>query len=138
MFRFTIIAFLVFISYYINLYHSFIFTINDDITPKLMIEQTDYIVPSEHIVPSDDNRLNIMITEYYKDLNTYIMPTEKILPLEVFHDNDGVSFSKTLYECVEYYNNYNQEIMRNTKHMKIIIINIDKKSYCIMNTDLII
>lgn len=136
MFRFTIIVFLALISYYFNLYHSFIFTVNDDDVvkhlPNMISDQ------SENLILSDDTRLNIMITEYYKDLNTYIMPTEKILPLEVFHDNDGSSFSKTLYECVEYYDKHNQEIMKNTKHMKIIIINTDKKSYCIMNTDLII
>ncbi len=131
MFRFSLIAFLVLISYYFNLYQSFLFTENDDIVNH----GTKMI---EDVIPSDDDHLSIMVTEYYKDLNTYIMPTEKILPLEVFHDHDGSSFSKTLYECVEYYNHHSTEIMKNTKHMKIIIINTNHKSYCIMNTDLII
>lgn len=95
-------------------------------------------VKSIDYIPSDDNELSFMVTEYYKDLNTFIMPTEKIIPLEVFYDHDGLSFSKTIYECIEYYDEHNSEIMKNIKHVKIIIMNVNEKSYCIMNTDLII
>ncbi len=140
MFRFSFIAFLVLISYYFNLYQSFILF---EKTKTFNASIDDIIHPIPNMIdynpdfPSNDH-LSIMVTEYFKDLNTYIMPTEKIFPLEVFHDHDGVSFSKTLYECIEYYENHNTEIMKNTKHMKIIIIHAHDKSYCIMNTDLII
>jgi len=135
MFKFSAIALLIFISYYFNRYQSFIFTVDDDITnhfPK-MIEE-----PYEPNIPSDDDHLSLTVTEYYKDLNTYIIPTEKILPLQVFYDHDVTSFSKPLYECVEHYHFHNNEIMKNTKHLKIIVINTNEKSYCIMNTDLLI
>lgn len=145
MLKLSLIAFLALITYYFNLYQSIIlfekstpFTVSvDDIvrhTPNMIDYNPDF--PSDDL-PSNDH-ISIMVTEYYRDLNTYIMPTEKIFPLEVFHDHDGVSFSKTLYECIEYYNDHNPEIMKNTKHMKIIVVNTNQKSYCIMNTDLII
>ncbi len=128
--------FVILVVYYFNLYQSFSLFDNsiDDTTPTM---SNPKLIDYNPDVPSDDH-LSIMVTEYYKDLNTYIMPTEKIYPLEVFHDHDGASFSKTLYECIEYYDIHNQEIMKNTKHMKIIIVNTNHKSYCIMNTDLII
>lgn len=130
MFKLSVIAFITVIIYYFNTYRIYSYTIDDDIMKHhpLLNEPT----------PSDDNGLSMMIVEYYKDLNTFIMPTQKIIPLEVFYDHDHLSFSKTVYECVDYYDTHHIEIMKNTKHMKIIVINSNEKSYCIMNTDLIV
>lgn len=139
MFKVSFIVCIAIIIYYVNSYKSYHIMIDDEMNhqPKMIYETKNEFKRIDYI-PSDDNQLNLLVTEYYKDLNTYVMPIEKIIPLEVFYDHDGLSLSKSIYECVEYYHIHNPEIMKNTKHMKIIIINSNERSYCIMNTDLII
>jgi hypothetical protein len=144
MLNISIIAFLAITIYYFNFYRSYSYVINDDIIHHTTLDVDHTTLDVDHTtldvdhVLSDDSQMNILVTDYYKDLNTYVMPTERIIPLQVFYDHDGLSFTKSIYECIDYYNNHNEEIMKNTKHIKIIIINTNEKSYCIMNTDLII
>lgn len=133
----SLIFILSIIIYYINSYEIFRYTITDEIIDVQSIAPS---ISSRSNAPTilNDYELSMIITEYYNDLNTYFIPTNQIIPVEVYYDEDGLSFSKTIYECVDYYYTHHTEIMKNTKHMKIIIINVNEKSYCLMNTDLIV
>ncbi len=128
MLKYCIILFVLMGVYYNN---TVSYTIE---TSKYMTEDENYkLTPNE--IELEKNDLNIIVTDYYNELNSIILTSEKIIPIEVFYDNDGLSFSKTIYECLDYYNENNHEIMK-IKHVKIIVINSFKKSYCIMSTEL--
>lgn len=120
--KFLITSFIVLFVYYsqINSY-----VIDDDV----MIHQPKMIT-------STSNQISITVTDVYRDLDTIIMPTEKYVPVEVHYDNDGLSYSKSIYECIEKYDS--TEIMKNIKHYKLIIISTDDKSFCILNTELLL
>lgn len=129
MYKLTIFISLISIYYYFksNAY------IIEDHTPNLRTTHLHKpyipVLTSTHDIKMPPT-ISIYVTDWYSGLEPMMLPPEKIIPVQVFYDYDGLSYSKSVYECIEYYKNDLSKI--NGILYKVFIFNMNEHAYCMI------